>query len=168
MIKKVFKNLDEILLISLLVIMCVVLTLQVTFRYIFNTPLIWSEEVARYTFVWITMIGAGYGYRKHLHIEMTFIFNKMPANVKKIVQVAINIVSIVAFSYIIPESVTFMKSQHVLSATTFNMPLSVLFAAAPIGISYLVIRIIIDTYYVIIGKNPERVNMEKKTEGKEE
>jgi TRAP-type transport system small permease protein len=37
----------------------VVLTLaQVIWRYILDDPLQWSEEVARYCFVWVTLLGA--------------------------------------------------------------------------------------------------------------
>ncbi len=31
---------------------------QVIWRYGFNQPITWSEEVARYSFVWVTFIGA--------------------------------------------------------------------------------------------------------------
>ena len=37
----------------------VLLTLaQVLFRYVINSPLGWSEELARYAFVWVTFVGA--------------------------------------------------------------------------------------------------------------
>lgn len=155
MLKKILRNADEIILMIFLAAMCIVLALQVFFRYVLNTPLIWSEEVARYLFVWITFIGAGYGVRKHLHIEMTFLFIKLPKQAQKVIQIIINIIAIIAFAYIIPESIKFMKSQHILSATTFSMPLSVLFSAVPIGIAILIIRIIQDTYYIIVGKIPD-------------
>ena len=32
--------------------------MQVVFRYVLRRPLSWSEELARYTFVWISLLGA--------------------------------------------------------------------------------------------------------------
>ena len=37
-------------------IVLVVMTCQVVSRYIFNAPIAWSEEFARYSFVWISYI----------------------------------------------------------------------------------------------------------------
>ena len=53
------------------------LALQVFMRYVLNMPLIWSEEFARYLFVWVAFIGAGYGVRRGIHISMEYFFNKM-------------------------------------------------------------------------------------------
>lgn len=41
-------------------IVLVVMTCQVVSRYIFNAPIAWSEEFARYSFVWISYIGCAY------------------------------------------------------------------------------------------------------------
>lgn len=49
-------------------IVLVVMTCQVVSRYIFNAPIAWSEEFARYSFVWISYIGCAYcvsGGRAH-------------------------------------------------------------------------------------------------------
>ena len=46
-------------LIATLMAATVLLTLaQVVFRYVLNHPLEWSEELARYCFVWLTFVGA--------------------------------------------------------------------------------------------------------------
>ena len=43
---------------------------QVFTRYVTENPLIWTEEVARYLFVWITLIGAAAGVRVHAHFGL--------------------------------------------------------------------------------------------------
>jgi TRAP-type C4-dicarboxylate transport system permease small subunit len=49
----------ERVVISTLMASIVLLTLaQVLFRYVLNSPLGWSEELARYAFVWVTFLGA--------------------------------------------------------------------------------------------------------------
>jgi TRAP-type transport system small permease protein len=46
-------------LIATLMAATVLLTLaQVLFRYVLNRPLGWSDELARYCFVWVTFVGA--------------------------------------------------------------------------------------------------------------
>lgn len=60
----------EGLLILLVCAMTVVCLAQVIWRYVFNDPLIWSEELSRYLFVWIGYLGAWVAWRRRQHIAL--------------------------------------------------------------------------------------------------
>lgn len=47
--------------------MATALLLQVLFRFVLRSPLSWSEEFARYCFVWLASLGAAAGVRRGLH-----------------------------------------------------------------------------------------------------
>lgn len=51
---------------------------QVFTRYVTEDPLIWTEEVARYLFVWITLIGAAAGVRTHAHYGLDILRSYFP------------------------------------------------------------------------------------------
>ncbi|RJE78616.1 TRAP transporter small permease [Paracoccus sp. JM45] len=51
------------LLAALLLLMSVLISWQVLARYIFGNSLTFSEEVSRFSMVWMTMLGAAYAYR---------------------------------------------------------------------------------------------------------
>lgn len=51
---------------------------QVFTRYVTENPIIWSEEVARYLFVWITLIGAAAGVRLHAHFGLDILRRYAP------------------------------------------------------------------------------------------
>lgn len=51
---------------------------QVFTRYVTVNPLIWTEEVARYLFVWITLIGAAAGVRVHAHFGLDILRRYAP------------------------------------------------------------------------------------------
>ena len=53
-------HLEEYLLVFLMVVEVVVVFAQVVTRYVFHSPLAWSEELARYMFIWLVWIGAAY------------------------------------------------------------------------------------------------------------
>ncbi len=53
--------------------------LQVVCRYVFNSPLVWSEELARFVFVWIALIGAGAAVRTGGHYGLDLVYRKLPA-----------------------------------------------------------------------------------------
>lgn len=53
-----FEKFQDVTISIIMVIIVIVVGLQVCFRYILNLPLAWTEEIARYIFVWLTYFGA--------------------------------------------------------------------------------------------------------------
>ncbi|HEY6822822.1 MAG TPA: TRAP transporter small permease [Steroidobacteraceae bacterium] len=51
---------------------------QVFTRYVTETPLIWTEEVARYLFVWITLVGAAAAVRSNGHFGLDLLRRHFP------------------------------------------------------------------------------------------
>ena len=68
-------------------IVLVVMTCQVVSRYIFNAPIAWSEEFARYSFVWISYIGCAYCVSVDAHTGITAFRDALPPKAKKLTTV---------------------------------------------------------------------------------
>mgnify|MGYP003608844836 FL=1 len=69
------------------VAMTLVIFLQVIFRYFLLQSLSWSEEVARYLFVWLTFLGASVVARSRSHITVESVVNRIkPESLRKGVQ----------------------------------------------------------------------------------
>ena len=59
------------LLVATVAILVVPVTLQVVSRYTaLIPPWIWTEELSRFLFVWMIMLGAMIGVREHTHFEV--------------------------------------------------------------------------------------------------
>ena len=63
-------RLEAWFLAALVAIITVVTFLQVFTRYVTENPLIWTEEAARYLFVWITLIGGAAAVRTNGHFGL--------------------------------------------------------------------------------------------------
>ena len=70
--KKIFDKLEEYIGGALFIGIFIILVLQVFFRQVLHTPLIWSEELSRLIFVWVAMLGISIGIRKQSHIFIDF------------------------------------------------------------------------------------------------
>lgn len=66
----------------------VVITAQIVWRYVFNDSLTWTEELARYLFVWITFVGAALAIRDGTHIRVALVIDRLPARVRRWLDVA--------------------------------------------------------------------------------
>lgn len=60
--------------VMLIVSIVLTITIQVFTRYFFGRPLVWVEELAQYSFIWMVFIGAALGFKELRHIVIdTFV-----------------------------------------------------------------------------------------------
>ncbi|AWX15932.1 C4-dicarboxylate ABC transporter permease [Mergibacter septicus] len=81
---KRFNQLEEWLGGTLFLVTFAILITQIVARQLFNSPLIWSEELARLLFVYVGMLGISIAIRQQQHVYIDFITNLMSPKVKKI------------------------------------------------------------------------------------
>lgn len=63
---------------TMLVAMVVLVLMQVLFRYLLNFSLAWTEEISRYLFVWISLLGAGLAFNRGEHSGYESLVNALP------------------------------------------------------------------------------------------
>ena len=61
---------------------------QVILRYVFDSPLTWSEELARYLMIWCAFLGWVIASRHDSHLAMTFVLDKAPRRTRAAVRIA--------------------------------------------------------------------------------
>ncbi|MEN6441433.1 MAG: TRAP transporter small permease [Syntrophobacter sp.] len=81
---------EKCALIALVAVMSIIVFLQVFYRYLLAQPLQWSEELARYVFAWISLLGAAFSVRTHGHFGVDFFFRKLPSGGRRILKILIH------------------------------------------------------------------------------
>jgi TRAP-type transport system small permease protein len=72
------ERLVEFLMGLALTVMVVLIFGNVVLRYVFNTGIAWAEEIARLMFVWMIFLGAIIAMRKHAHIGVEMLQERLP------------------------------------------------------------------------------------------
>lgn len=73
----------EIILIFIFGVLVVDVLLQVFSRYILNTSFTFTEELARFSLIWLSILGAAYLNGKREHLSMDFLYQKFSDKNKK-------------------------------------------------------------------------------------
>jgi TRAP-type C4-dicarboxylate transport system permease small subunit len=73
----------KLAIIAISVVMVFVTLAQVIFRYVLAAPLPWSDELARYCFVWIVFLGATVGLFRGIHLGVDLFVNMLPRKVQR-------------------------------------------------------------------------------------
>jgi TRAP-type C4-dicarboxylate transport system permease small subunit len=128
-----------------------VIFLQVVMRQ-FGASLSWSEELARYCFIWMTYMGISYGVKKHRHVKVDAIL----AILSKKGQIVLNIISNLFFAafaiFIIVygfDIATQLLAFGQKSAAN-QIPMGLIYMATPIGMSLTLIRITQNVYKLVL------------------
>lgn len=149
------KKTEEFFLATCFAVMGIVLAAQIVSRYLFNYPLSWAEELARYLQIWITFLGLGYGIRNGSHIALSLIRQRMPKVVGFAVGVFFNTLAAIACLLTAIVSPQFLAQQDKL-ASTLPISLQVVYVAIPVGLFigsiYLVAFIFLDIRNYIQGE----------------
>ena len=140
-----FEIVDKIFVwLSFLVLggMTLLISLQVFFRYVLHAPLAWTEELARFGFIWMTFFAGYLGARRAQHIGVELIQNLFPATVKKIMKFISALVASAFFLMVVYYLVTLWKKLAMQTSAALNIPmnwiyLGMLVGCFFIGIAYL-------------------------------
>ena len=68
--------------------------MQVILRYVFGSPMTWSEELARYLFIWCAFLGWVIASRKNGHLAMTFLAERLPEPAQRALSAAIHLATV--------------------------------------------------------------------------
>lgn len=80
---KVINKLEEWIGGGLFLVIFAILLAQIVARQIFDSPLIWSEELARLLFIYVSMLGISMATRSQQHVYIDFVTNFMPTPLRK-------------------------------------------------------------------------------------
>src|SRR5690606_35985964 len=118
--------------------------LQVFMRYVMNDSLTWSEELARYAFIWATYIGVACAVKRNAHICVEAVVNKLPSLYQHYAAILSHIIFIV-FAFMV------MKEGYALSMKIFSfgqkssslgIPMGWIYLAPTVGFALVVIRLL--------------------------
>ncbi len=143
---KFLKLLDEkfeITICSLLMMtMTILIFVQVIMRYVFHSSLSWSEELARYVFIWMIYIGISYGARIMKHIKIEASLGLFPKKVRPFVVILGDILFFVFSVIIVYLAYDVVLQQVKLGQTSpaLRIPMWFMYSAPMVGFALTAIR----------------------------
>ncbi|MCF7935473.1 MAG: TRAP transporter small permease [Synergistales bacterium] len=117
--------------------------MQVVMRYIFQSSLSWSEELARYIFVWQTWLGTSFAVKHSAHIRVEFIKNFMSESAQRKLDWVVFAIWI-AFSIFLSlksSQLTSMLFDRMQLSPAMRLPMAWAYLSVPVGCSLMSLRL---------------------------
>lgn len=162
---KILKAINDKLEYSILVVLSIV-TVVVVFAQVVcrmtGQSLPWSEELARYCFIWMICIGTSYAVKLNKLTSVDVLVNLSKGNTRKLFSLFVSLM-ILAFSGVVVyygtgACVKMLKFGQ--TSPALNIPKGYIYLAAPVGFGMAGIRAIQNIAQLIAGWNKEEKDEE--------
>lgn len=127
----------SIIVISVVMI-CVTLA-QVIFRYVIAAPLPWSEEMARYCFVWIVFLGGAIGLSRGIHLGVDLFVNSLPTKARRGLDVFTSLLIGAFAATVIYASLPVLNMNMFQRSPALGVQMSWIYIAIPISMGLIVL-----------------------------
>ena len=107
---RIWNNLEETVMISLLIGMAVVMMIQVFCRYALGMSLSWSEEITRYMFIWSAFMSVSLCTKLTISIRIDTIIRLFSKRGRALVKIFNLTVEFAFFAYIIPYAYRYLMT----------------------------------------------------------
>jgi TRAP-type C4-dicarboxylate transport system permease small subunit len=141
---KTYDKVEENILFFALAFSVFLIFIQVVMRYVFGKSLSWSEELARYIFIWYTWIGTSLAFKNKKHIRIEILSDFLKPKAKLVLELFVVVVwaGFTAFlAYKGIEVVGILRSSGQASAA-LEIPMYFAYAAVPVGCTVMFLRLI--------------------------
>ena len=151
------EHLEKIFCVVFLALMSAIIVLQVFFRYVLNNSLSWSEELARYLFIWMIYIGISYGVKLDKHICVDAVYTFMPKSIKRGYAIVAYLLFLAFAVFIVYYGIMVVGMQISSGQVSpaMGLPMQYVYAAPVVGMILTIIRLIQKIYYALTVKEWE-------------
>jgi len=129
----------EIAAAALLVVMIVTVLANVFFRYVLAKPLIWGDEVASISFIWMAMLGAALAVDRHEHMRLTVVLPLLPPRLARVAELAGQVLVCVLLLRLLPIAVEYAYEESYVTSPALGLPMSWRASALPAGIGLMAV-----------------------------
>ena len=158
MLKKYTKFLDGLefvekaFLMVTAAIMVIVIVYQVVLRYVFSASNAWSEELARYLFIYDVFIAAAIALRRGSHLQVDVFLNLLKPRAKCIYTIVVTILGILFLCVLFVYSISLCQITAANMTPGLQVSMAVPYACIPLGAFLMIL-----TSIEVIGKNVEKL-----------
>jgi TRAP-type C4-dicarboxylate transport system permease small subunit len=140
---------EEILLAGAMIGALLALALQVLSRYVLGLPLAWTEELARYCFVWAVFIGASQVMRYREHIAIGLLTDSLPLRLQKVIALAMNVMMIVFLGVLFWQGWIVAAKVAPLSSIALDVTMAAVYVPLPLASAVMIVRVLFDSWDVL-------------------
>ena len=127
---------------GLVITVAAVVLLQVLMRYLFAYPNPWSEEVSRFCFIWVSLLGASLAVEHRAHFGFDQVTKALAPRAKRVVETFARAAVLLFSLLLIATGIALMDLTMGERSPALNLPVALVYAAAPVSGVLMVVHMV--------------------------
>lgn len=124
---------------------------QVVFRFVLDSPLIWSEELVRLLLVWVTFIGAAVVAWDGTHLNVNIVFVRLPSGLKAAARWFNLLVALSFLAILVWFSVRLVRIENMADMGALGIPYGWVRLPATVGGGLMIVLVLLRRFYRLRG-----------------
>lgn len=139
----IFK-IEKLLAIILGVSMLFSLTSGVLYRYVLKSPLVWSDEVAIFSLVWLSFIGGSMSLKMQNSASITIVMDLIRGKLRQVLLIVGFVILLSFVGYILYLSIGWLSSPNIQiqKSTSMGMPMIYAYLSIPVSFFFMFIHLL--------------------------
>ncbi len=130
--------LDRITLLLLTALLLVVGG-QIFSRYVLNHSLFWSEELARYLFIWLVFLSAAMVLRREGHIQVSFFVERLAPGLRRAIAILVDLLLLWFTATIFVQSIRLASMVWTVPTAAMEIPWTLVYLGIVLGMTAMVL-----------------------------
>lgn len=134
---------------------------QVFARYVLRSPLVGTEEIIRYSVIWIVLLGTAIALRKGLLVSVEIVLHIVPRKIKKIMEIIVIVLNIMFLFILTIYGFNLLEITSGQKVGALDLPVAVFYYSIPIS----GILGILNAFVVLVEKISNKQEEEDEPDG---
>lgn len=139
-ISKTLQKVEVFIGSACLIFLFTLMVVNAAARYLFDFPIIWSDEMNNFLFIWIGFLSCAYVMGNDGHIRITALINALPSMARYFVTTLTNIMMLLMFAIFIPH--LFRLLDRVTFSGLLRIPLRFIYVIMPVSFILMCLHIL--------------------------
>lgn len=145
-------KIEEIISVVLLVVVLGAVSMQVIARYVFQAPLFWGDELARYSYVWLAFFAAAFTTGRNSHVIVGVLDNLLSRKQLKIVECMAQLAVAVACFCLAYYSYDWLLKTARPKSSAMRVPMIWLYSGVWISFALMTFHSLANLYFIATGR----------------
>lgn len=147
----------EVVAMVLLVILCAVTFLGVLDRYLLQTGIGWTEELARFLLIWASLVSAAVVVYRGAHFCVTVLVDLLPTGPRRTISLLMNLVTIGVLVVVFVQGIRVADIMRIQTSPAMDLPMNWIYLSLPVATGVMILFLVAQTLEIVrSGDGPGR------------